>query len=191
MKFTNKYGILGFITGVLLVAALPGDLFHSTSTVVEDLIEIEYDFTEKIKLTEDDRKCLALNIFHEAGVEDHDGKVAVGQVTLNRVRSRRWGDSVCDVVYAKAQFSWTLWERNHKVMPKGPLWEKSLAAVDSIVKGEKRAELNNAMFYHTDYIKTPKWADPKNQIVQIGQHIFYTKAKQAPTPKKNRKATRT
>lgn len=190
MKFSLHYGILGLVTGVMLVAALPGDLFHSTSTVVEQTSEFEFDFTEKIKLSEDDRKCLALNIFHEAGVEDHEGKVAVGQVTLNRVRSGRWGDNVCDVVYAKAQFSWTLWEKNHKVMPKGPLWEKSLAAVDAIVKGEKLAELNNAMFYHTNYIKTPKWADAKHQVTQIGQHIFYTKAKQATkTKKKARKTT--
>jgi N-acetylmuramoyl-L-alanine amidase len=183
-----KAKILGFISGVALVMMLlPSDAFHFKTTVVESVTETEFDFTEKVKLTDDEKKCLALNIYHEAGVEDHDGKVAVGQVTLNRVRSGRWGDDVCDVVYAKAQFSWTLWEKNHKVMPKGPLWEKSLVAVQSIIEGEQHPELTKVMFYHTDYIKKPRWADDKYKVVQIGQHIFYNKAKQAPAKKKKAK----
>ena len=182
-----KAKFAGFISSVLLaIAILPSDALHFKTTVTETVHEFEFDLKEKVKLTDDEKKCLALNIYHEAGVEDHDGKVAVGQVTLNRVRSGRWGDDVCEVVYAKAQFSWTLWEKNHKVMPKGPLWEKSLVAVQSIIEGEKKPELTNVMFYHTDYIKKPKWADDKYKVVQIGQHIFYTKAKQAPTKKKKK-----
>ena len=45
-----------------------------------------------------DLTCLAKNIFFEAANEPEEGKVAVGLVTLNRVRDGRFGSSVCGVV---------------------------------------------------------------------------------------------
>lgn len=133
------------------------------------------------KYTDDDLRCMALNIFHEAGIESGEGMIAVGQVTLNRVRSGRWGKTICEVVYAKAQFSWTLYERNHVALPKGRLWADSMEAAAVVLNGAKIKTLNKSLFYHTDYIKVPKWADDKNKITQIGQHIFYTKDKKAKT----------
>lgn len=42
--------------------------------------------------------CLALNVYHEARSENYDGQMAVAQVTLNRVASEKYPDSICDVV---------------------------------------------------------------------------------------------
>ncbi len=124
-----------------------------------------------------ERMCMALNIFHEAGVEDEAGKIAVGQVTLNRVRSGRWGKSICDVVYAPSQFSWTLVPERLNAKPKGPLWEASLVAATKVLAGRKIKPLEHSLFYHTDYIKQPRWADTRNKITQLGQHIFYSRDK--------------
>ena len=80
--------------------------------IKKDVAEVQkivlYKTTEKVSVTDKDMDCLSKNIFHEAGVEDRDGKIAVAQVTLNRVKSGRWGQTICDVVYAKKQFSWTM-----------------------------------------------------------------------------------
>ena len=59
-------------------------------------------------------KCLADNIYFEAGYESFEGKVAVAQVTLNRANHPNWSSDVCKVVYQKnviyekvvCQFSW-------------------------------------------------------------------------------------
>ncbi|HIE75488.1 MAG TPA: cell wall hydrolase, partial [Gammaproteobacteria bacterium] len=51
--------------------------------------------------------CLALNIYHEARGESHDGQVAVAAVTLNRMQSASYPDTVCGVVWQPHQFSWT------------------------------------------------------------------------------------
>jgi spore germination cell wall hydrolase CwlJ-like protein len=45
--------------------------------------------------------CLARNIFHEAGSEPEEGKVAVGLVTLNRAKDGRFSNSLCGVVAQK------------------------------------------------------------------------------------------
>jgi len=132
---------------------------------------------QPLNLSPEDKYCLAKNVFHEAGVEPMEGKLAVAQVTINRLKSGRWGNTICKVVYAKAQFSWTLDKRKRKEVPKGPLWEESKQAVRIFLKGDRLPTLTKSLFYHTDYIKQPRWASEDYKIAQIGQHIFYTQDK--------------
>ncbi len=37
-------------------------------------------------------------------------------------------------------------------------------------------EVGDSLFYHTDYIETPKWADLRQKAAQVGRHIFYFRA---------------
>ncbi|SVC37554.1 uncharacterized protein METZ01_LOCUS290408, partial [marine metagenome] len=46
-------------------------------------------------LRSDDLRCMALNLYHEARNESTAGRVAVGQVVLNRVKSIYFPQSVC------------------------------------------------------------------------------------------------
>jgi spore germination cell wall hydrolase CwlJ-like protein len=48
--------------------------------------------------------CLTRNIYWEAASEPFEGKVAVAQVTLNRVEDGRFANTVCGVVYQKNVF---------------------------------------------------------------------------------------
>lgn len=139
---------------------------------------------QAMRFSKEQEECLARNIFFEAGVEDVKGKIAVGQVTINRMKDGRWGDTICDVVYSKAQFSWTLFSKKRNETPEGPLWEESVQVAKDVLRGTRHVELNDALFYHTDYIKTPKWASADYKIVQVGQHIFYNKALTADDLKK-------
>jgi spore germination cell wall hydrolase CwlJ-like protein len=124
---------------------------------------------EVLKISARERECLTKNIFYEAGVEDHAGKIAVAQVTLNRLRDGRWGNDICQVVYARAQFSWT----NRPVKaPHGPLWQASIVAADRFIHGERIPRLERSMHYHADYVK-PHWAAPERQVHRVGQHVFY------------------
>ena len=121
--------------------------------------------------------CLARNIYYEAGVEDTLGKLAVAQVTLNRVKTGYWGDTICDVVYAPSQFSWTKIKKRAWLQVKGPLWEESVSVAHQVLNDGTRVEpLKRALFYHADYVN-PFWKDKQYKIAQIGTHIFYTQAK--------------
>lgn len=148
-----------------------------------DLTEIKEILLEQqpvtIRYTEKDIDCLARNIFFEAGVEDRIGKYAVAQVTLNRVKVnyKKWGNSICSVVYAKKQFSWTSVKKRAWIKPKGKLWNESVEVAHSVLKdGIRVRPLKKALFYHTDYVN-PKWRDNSKHIRQIGAHIFYTQSK--------------
>ena len=130
---------------------------------------------EQVKYTPKDVECLTKNIYYEAGVESKEGKYAVANVTVNRVKSGKWGNDVCKVVYAKKQFSWTLQKKLPK--PNKHLWAESKNIAIEVLKGARVNGLDRSLFYHAVYIKQPKWADPDEHVMTIGQHTFYNRAK--------------
>ena len=128
-------------------------------------------------------ECLTRNIYWEAASEPFEGKVGVAQVTLNRVASGKFADSVCGVVYQKnvfyekvvCQFSWYC-EGNHKMKAvHAPLWRESEEVAKKVLlEGFRLPSLKDAYYYHADYV-SPGWKLPK--IEKIGRHIFYGERK--------------
>jgi len=125
--------------------------------------------------------CLAKNIYYEAGNESFDGKVAVAQVTLNRVEHEQFPDEVCGVVYQKTrradnkkivcQFSWVCEAGRVSIRYHSDRWRESLnVARDAIDQGLRLDELEEALFYHNIHVR-PGWGLEK--ITKIGGHIFY------------------
>lgn len=124
-------------------------------------------------------RCLAQNVYWEAGTETFEGKVAVAQVTLNRTRSNNFPHDICNVVYQKSvladkvicQFSWYC-DRNVKFRPvHPPLYRESeIVARKVLLEGFKLDSVNEALYYHADYVN-PAWK--KAKVAKIGRHIFY------------------
>ena len=99
---------MNFASLTLSVLLLLSLFFPNASSAPLQPINYQY----KINHTKKDLECLAKNIYFEARGESHKGKIAVAQVTLNRViHSSEFNKTICGVVYQKDQFSWT---SNHK-----------------------------------------------------------------------------
>ena len=123
--------------------------------------------------------CLAKNIYHEAGGEPFEGKVAVAQVTMNRVANSQFPGDVCKVIYQKnvfyervvCQFSWTC-DREVAFKPtnRANYNESMIAAQKVLLEDFRLPSLKDALYYHADYIN-PGWK--KVQVAKIGRHIFY------------------
>lgn len=123
--------------------------------------------------------CLTRNIYWEAANEPVEGKIAVAQVTMNRVNDGRFGETICSVVYQKSkvsqrvvcQFSWVC-ENKHKVQPiaESHYKESEDIAKKVLFENFRLPSLTEAIFYHADYVN-PRWN--KKRIVKIGRHIFY------------------
>lgn len=124
-------------------------------------------------------QCLTQNIYWEAASEPFEGKVAVAQVTLNRMNSGKFPGTVCGVVQQRnifydkvvCQFSWFC-ETTHKTKTVHPrLYEESEAVAKKVLlEGFRLDSLKEALYYHADYVN-PKWN--KERIGKVGQHIFY------------------
>ena len=131
-------------------------------------------------------ECLARNIYWEAAGEPFEGKVAVAQVTLNRLESGRFANSVCGVVYQKnmvyekfiCQFSWYC-EGTHKLRPvHKALWRESEEVAKKVLLENFRLpSLNTALYFHNNQITPPAWK--KHKVAIIGNHIFYADTKPA------------
>ena len=131
------------------------------------------DTNEKVMHNRTDIFCMAKNIYHEAAHESKLGKYAVAQVTVNRMNDPRFEKGICEVVLEPYQFSWA---NNHRIRwttPSGYRWEESKEiARDVLVEGKRVHGLDDALFYHADYVR-PTWARAKKKLAQIGAHIFY------------------
>jgi spore germination cell wall hydrolase CwlJ-like protein len=124
-------------------------------------------------------ECLTRNIYWEAATEPFEGKVAVAQVTINRVESGRFAKDICGVVYQKnvvydrvvCQFSWFC-DGSSKVRPIYPAhWkEAEEVAKKVLLEGFRLPSVKNALYFHADYVK-PQWGKP--QVAKFGRHIFY------------------
>lgn len=115
--------------------------------------------------------CLARNIYHEARGEPLEGQIAVAQVTINRVKDSRFGNTVCSVVYAPRQFSWTL-DRKARVRDL-KAWEHSLQIARAVLTQSTPIANFSALYFHTKQVR-PRWKHGKRVVAVIGNHIFYS-----------------
>jgi spore germination cell wall hydrolase CwlJ-like protein len=123
--------------------------------------------------------CLARNIYHEAGYEPFEGKVAVAQVTINRAESGQFPSDICRVVYQKnivyekvlCQFSWYCDQASLKKPMNGPVYLEAMEVAKKVLlEGFRIDSVKGALYYHADYVN-PGWG--KKPITKIGHHIFY------------------
>jgi spore germination cell wall hydrolase CwlJ-like protein len=130
-------------------------------------------------LRENQLACLARNIYYEAGGEPFEGKVAVAQVTLNRVKHSQFPNDVCQVIYEKnsikgrivCQFSWTCKGAAKKRPANNTEFEESMIVAKKVLlEGFLLPSLGQALYFHADYVN-PGWN--KTKVAHIGRHIFY------------------
>jgi spore germination cell wall hydrolase CwlJ-like protein len=148
------------------------------STQVRDM-SLQVEFLnlsyEKQRRIRTEVECLAKNIYFEAGSEPRAGKIAVAEVTMNRVRSKQFPKTVCGVVYQRhgktCQFSWVCQGKQN--IRSNRTWNESYKIAENILILKKRyGIIGSAKYFHANYVE-PNWAAEKQIVMQIGQHIFY------------------
>ena len=192
MTLTNRFWQnlltigLSSIIGFMALVFCATTFVQVTKNKMEHLREVQAqqnaDFVT-VATREKQLQCLARNIYHEAGYESFEGKVAVAQVTLNRVNSGQFPSDICGVVQQKnviydkiiCQFSWYC-ENPGKMKPINPMaFNESMAVAKKVLlEGFKLDGLKEAMYYHNDQVH-PQWG--KQKIATIGHHIFYSARK--------------
>lgn len=122
-------------------------------------------------------RCLTQAVYYEAAVEPLQGRRAVAQVVLNRMRHAAYPHSVCGVVYQGSerrtgcQFSFTCDGSLLRAPAAGP-WRQAEEVAREALAGRTEPSVGTATHYHADYV-LPKWAFQLGKIGQIGRHIFY------------------
>jgi len=167
--------LAGIVLALLMVTKVTTDKMNYLRTQNVDAMDVATAADREREL-----KCLAQNIYYEAGFEPFEGKVAVAQVTLNRVESGKFPGDVCGVIFQKGviydkvicQFSWYCENAGvRKPVNPAAYQESMIVAKKVLLEGFRLPSLEAALFYHADYV-SPKWG--KEKIAVIGRHIFYS-----------------
>ena len=128
------------------------------------------------KTAHEDRQeiyCGAQNVYFESQGEPSLGMVAVSQVVLNRVKNKRWPNTICEVIWQDKQFSWTHDGKSDRI-PLGSkyqrrLWMKSVYMF--LIAHTEEDVTNGATHYHNTSV-SPWWTKDMVVTAHIGNHIF-------------------
>lgn len=120
-------------------------------------------------IADEERRCLAIAVYHESRGEPRAGQMAVAQVIVNRARSGRYPKTLCGVVRQPSQFSGL---RDATFKPRsGPDWRIAQAVAADVLGGERVHTAARAMHFHATRVQ-PGWSG-KTRLATIGNHVFY------------------
>lgn len=142
---------------MILYKTLLGVLLFSTVNYTAAIDTVKYS---------NNVTCLAETLYRESRGEPLRGKLAVGQVVVNRVKNSNYPDNICAVVFQKAQFSWT---KDFKRFV-APNYYRQLAT--KIISGTHELSHFTATHFHARYV-SPRWKNNLTKVATIGNHIFY------------------
>ena len=117
-------------------------------------------------ISRDEIILLARIIHGEARGEDFKGKVAVGSVILNRIKSNRFPNTIRDVILQKGQFS-SLMDGQANYYP----GEEELQAARASLLGYDPT-MGSIFFYNPDIATNTAWISQRNFVTRIGGHVF-------------------
>jgi hypothetical protein len=122
-------------------------------------------------------RCMSQAVYYEARGENYQGQVAVAEVVMNRVASKHYPDTVCEVVYQGSQrttgcqFTFTC-DGSLNRRPRGRAWERAQHVAQQVMLGYTRAVTRHATHYHTRAVN-PRWSSSLVQTASLGSHVFY------------------
>jgi len=150
--------------------------------------DISYHGHEVLISTNDqDRTCLAKNIYFESANQSMAGRLAVAHVVMNRQESDLFPDNVCGVIYQaktrvnwkgnevpikhKCQFSWYCDGKSDE--PKdSQTWLKAIWIADLVLSGYYPDITEGSLWYHADFVE-PYWSKQLELVATIDNHLFY------------------
>lgn len=179
---TSILALALLLTSPLTQAADLTGFFNSSSAI--NYSELDHPLKKSL---DKELKCLADNIYYEAGAEPFEGRVAVAQVTINRAESGKFPDTICGVVSQRTsvtrieqnkpvtkiicQFSWFCERKRVGPTSRNNTWEDAMEVAKMVLlEGYRIPLLENAMYFHATHVR-PGWRLPR--VAKVGNHVFY------------------
>ena len=132
--------------------------------------------------------CMAMAIYFEARNQPVAGQLAIAHVISNRVASKHYPDTVCEVIQQgpvyksghpiKHRCQFSFWcDGKPETIHDYKAWQTAMrvAAIAGAtgIQDAGRVDVSEgATHYHTTEV-SPKWGHTMRMTVQIGKHLFY------------------
>ena len=128
--------------------------------------------------SDEDRRMLALNLYHEARSEGREGMAAVGWVTLNRVADPEFPNTITGVITqtrrGSCEFGW--WCDGKSDEPtEAELWSEAQSVADELLNEPGTDPTDGALFFMESFRGTPGWMQKLRKSAEIGNHNFFAR----------------
>lgn len=114
--------------------------------------------------------CTALAVYHEALNQGERGQIAVIHVILNRIKSGRFADTPCGVVFQRGQFSFIHYPWKRLIPPANANWNAIVRLVQTVQSGIADPT-SGALYFYNPRLARPAWRHAQS-TVRIGAHVF-------------------
>ncbi len=125
----------------------------------------------------EERECLALAVYWEAGGEKREGMAAVAAVVLNRRESPDFPATVCEVVReggTKPGCQFTFWCDGKSETPRdADLWAVAQEVAAEALERRPPDPTGAALFFHAESLGAAPWKIPRERTTRIGRHVYY------------------
>ena len=116
-------------------------------------------------------ECMAKVVMHEAANQPREGKIAVAQTLVNRLKAGgRFGDSICGVVNQKGQYFRIA---NFHPRKDSDGWQEAVEVAHDVLAGRTDPVAPGAMYFRASYAPANAFFRTRERVATVGAHIFY------------------
>ena len=116
-------------------------------------------------------ECMAKVVLHEAANQPREGKIAVAQTLVNRMKAGgRFGDSICEVVNQKGQYFHIASFHPRK---DSDGWQEAVEVAHDVLAGTAQPVAPGAMYFRASYARTNAFFRTRERVATVGAHVFY------------------
>lgn len=168
---------------LLILISIPNLQMNDHQMIADSLDKTRYPFEPKTPIIETIKPpkeidCLSKAIFYESSTQSRKGKEAVAKVILNRKKSDKFPDTICQIVKQKKQKNkcqFSAFCKSKKPQFYGKNWEESKKVASLALKGKLKlvSPSFNALYFHSKKVK-PNWSHKMILVARIDDHLFYS-----------------
>ncbi|HMI19989.1 MAG TPA: cell wall hydrolase [Sphingomonas sp.] len=116
-------------------------------------------------------ECMAKVVMHEANNQPREGKIAVAQTLVNRLKAGgRFGGSICDIANQKGQFFHIASFRPRRDTDG---WQEAVEVAHQVLAGQAEPVAPGAMYFRASYAPANAFFRTRQRVTTVGAHVFY------------------
>lgn len=119
-----------------------------------------------------DVECMAKVVMHEANNQPREGKIAVAQTLVNRLKAGngRFGDSICEIVNQKGQYFHIASFRPRR---DSDGWQDAVEVAHQVLAGQAEPVAPGAIYFRASYAPANAFFRTRQRVTTVGAHVFY------------------
>ena len=138
--------------------------------------ETQIKYRDEVDYTKEELKLLACLVHAEAGNQSYEGKLAVANIVLNRVRSKKFPNTIKKVIYQAGQFTVAKSGSLQKQLDNYHNYDSnsqklSIKAAKAALEGANN--IGSRLYFHTYKAAVKKGYDKKPNSVKLEDHLFW------------------